>query len=97
MACHIGIFPRNRKAGAALRISEGDYRWPRSNSFTITKSPDDVYTITIEDDDGQTLEFEATYEQLDLIQESLEEHLEDDVEDHELADDDDDVDEVDEL
>ncbi len=67
------------------------------NSFTITKSPDDVYTITIEDDDGQTLEFEATYEQLDLIQESLEEHLEDDVEDHELADDDDDVDEVDEL
>ena len=67
------------------------------NSFLITKSPDDVYTITIEDDDGQTLEFEATYEQLDLIQEALEEHLEEEGEDHDLVDDDDDVDEVDEL
>jgi hypothetical protein len=67
------------------------------NSFTITKSPDDVYTITIEDDDGQTLEFEATYEQLDLIQEAVEEHLEDDVDEHDLVDDDDDVDEIDEL
>ena len=66
------------------------------NSFLITKSPDDVYTITIEDDDGQTLEFEATYEQLDLIQEAVEEHLEEDVDDHELVDDDD-ADEVDEL
>jgi hypothetical protein len=66
------------------------------NSFSITKSPDDVYTITIEDDDGQTLEFEATYEQLDLIQEAVEEHLEEDVDDHELVDDDD-ADEVDEL
>lgn len=67
------------------------------NSFTITKSPDDVYTLHVEDEDGQTLEFEATYEQLDLIQEALEEHLEEDVEDHELVDDDDDVDAVDEL
>jgi hypothetical protein len=66
------------------------------NSFSITKSPDDVYTITIEDDDGQTLEFEATYEQLDLIQEAVEEHLEEDVDDHELVDDDD-ADETDEL
>lgn len=66
------------------------------NSFTITKSPDDVYTISIEDDDGQTLEFEATYEQLDLIKESVDEHLEDEGEDHDLVDDDDD-DEVDEL
>ena len=67
------------------------------NSFTITKSPDDVFTLHVEDDDGQTFEFEATYEQLDLIQEALEEHLEEDVDDHELVDDDDDVAEVDEL
>lgn len=67
------------------------------NSFTITKSPDDVYTLIIEDDDGQTLEFEATYEQLDLIQEAVEEHLEEEGEDHDLVDDDDDADEVDEL
>jgi hypothetical protein len=67
------------------------------NSFTITKSPDDVYTIIIEDDDGQTLEFEATYEQLDLIKEAVDEQLEDEVDDHDLVDDDDDVDEIDEL
>jgi hypothetical protein len=67
------------------------------SSFTITKAPDDVFTLHIEDDDGQTLEFEATYEQLDLIQEALEEHLEEEGEDHDLVDDDDDIDEVDEL
>ena len=39
---------------------------------------------------GDTLEFDATYEQLDLIQEAIEEHLEDDMDDADLLGDDDD-------
>lgn len=66
------------------------------SDFKITRAPDDEFTIMIEDDDGNSFEFEASIEQLDLIKESVDEHLEDDVDDHELVDDDDDA-EVDEL
>lgn len=38
----------------------------------------DAYSLHIEDDAGETIEFEATAEQLDLIVESLDELLEDD-------------------
>ena len=42
--------------------------------FTIERDGDD-YLIHIEDEDGDTLELTASFEQLDLISESLEEHL----------------------
>ena len=46
--------------------------------FTI--EPDgDGYTLHIEDEDGDTLELTATAEQLDLISEAINEHLEADV------------------
>lgn len=66
------------------------------SDFKITRAPDDEFSIMIEDDDGNSFEFEASIEQLDLIKEAVDEYLEDDVEDHELVDDDDE-DEVDEL
>ena len=43
--------------------------------FSIT--PDaDGYILHMEDDDGETVEYSATLEQLDLITESIEEQLE---------------------
>lgn len=42
--------------------------------FTIEPS-DDGYTLHIEDDGGDTLELTATPEQLDLIAEAIEDHL----------------------
>lgn len=54
--------------------------------FTIERDGDD-YLLNLEDEDGDTLALTASFEQLDLISESLEEHL---------AFDDDDPDEIDE-
>lgn len=48
--------------------------------FTID-AVDGGYLLTIEDDDGTSLELTATPEQLDLIAEAIEEHLEQDDED----------------
>ncbi len=48
--------------------------------FTIEPAGEG-YTLHIEDEDGETLELTATVEQLDLIAESIEDHLEGDVED----------------
>lgn len=42
--------------------------------FTIQPS-DDGYTLHIEDDGGETLELTATAEQLDIIAEAIEDHL----------------------
>ena len=42
--------------------------------FTITDTGDD-YTLHIEDDSGETIEITATFEQLDLIAEAIDEHL----------------------
>lgn len=42
--------------------------------FTIERDGDD-YLLSIEDEDGDTTELTASFEQLDLISESLEEHL----------------------
>ena len=53
--------------------------------FTIARGGDD-YLLSIEDEDGDTIELTASFEQLDLINESLEEHLAFDVEDPDLLD-----------
>jgi len=58
--------------------------------FTITPDGEGDYTINLEDDDGETTEFTASYEQLDLIVEAIEEQLDTDEEDMLGVDDDDD-------
>lgn len=58
--------------------------------FTITPDGEGDYTINLEDDDGETTEFTASYEQLDLIVEAIEEQLDTDEEDILGVDDDDD-------
>jgi len=58
--------------------------------FSITPDSDGDYTLHLEDDDGETLEFTASFEQLDLITEAIEEVLDDDEEDALGVDDDDD-------
>ena len=47
--------------------------------FTITEAGED-YLIKIEDDAGEVLEITATYEQLDLIVETIDDHLDEDAE-----------------
>lgn len=49
--------------------------------FTITPDSDGDYTLHLEDDDGETIEFTASYEQLDLVVEAIEEVLDSDEED----------------
>lgn len=56
--------------------------------FTIERDGDD-YLLNIEDEDGDTLALTASFEQLDLISESLEEHLAFDADDPDLLDDED--------
>jgi hypothetical protein len=58
--------------------------------FSITPDSDGDYTLPLEDDDGETLEFTASFEQLDLITEAIEDVLDEDEEDALTADDDDD-------
>lgn len=48
--------------------------------FTIEPAGDG-YALHIEDEDGTVLELSATVEQLDLIGEAIEEHLEEDSDD----------------
>ena len=60
--------------------------------FTIERGGDD-YIIHIEDEDGDTVELTASFEQLDLISESLEEHLAFDADDPDLLDEDEEEDE----
>lgn len=55
--------------------------------FTIERDGDE-YLLHIEDEDGDTVELTASFEQLDLLSESLEEHLAFDVDDPELLGDD---------
>jgi uncharacterized protein YegP (UPF0339 family) len=58
--------------------------------FTITPDAQGDYTLNLEDEDGETLEFSASYEQLDLIVEAIEEQLDSDEEDMLGVDEDDD-------
>jgi hypothetical protein len=53
--------------------------------FSIERAGDD-YVLHLEDEDGDTLELTASFEQLDLISEALEEHLAFDADDPDLAD-----------
>ncbi len=57
--------------------------------FTVTET-DDAYAIHIEDDAGETLEFQATPEQIDVIADALDELLYQD----DAVDEDDDEDEL---
>lgn len=50
------------------------------SQFTISRSGDD-YVLHIEDEDGDLQEYAATFEQLDLITESIDEQLNADEED----------------
>ncbi|MDF2387595.1 hypothetical protein JMG10_39490 [Nostoc ellipsosporum NOK] len=59
--------------------------------FSITPDSDGDYTLHLEDDDGETLEFTASFEQLDLIVEAIEEVIDGDEEDARTGDDDDDA------
>ena len=56
--------------------------------FTIERDGDE-YLLNIEDEDGDTLALTASFEQLDLISESLEEHLAFDADDPDVIDDED--------
>ncbi len=55
--------------------------------FTIEAQDDEQFLLRIEDQDGGSLELMATYEQLDLIAESIEEHLDEDFEDADVVED----------
>lgn len=52
--------------------------------FTIDRN-EDAFLIHIEDDEGETLDLTATYEQLDLIAEAIDEQLSDQEEDIEVG------------
>jgi len=56
--------------------------------FTIERDGDE-YLLNIEDEDGDTLALTASFEQLDLISESLEEHLAFDADDPDVLDEED--------
>lgn len=62
--------------------------------FTIARMGED-YLLQIEDEDGETTDFVATYEQLDLIVETIDTHLNEDEETALGSEDDDTADVVD--
>ena len=62
--------------------------------FTITRTGED-YLLSLEDEDGETTEFTADFDMLDLITESIDEQLDGD-EDEALGVDDEDEDEEEE-
>lgn len=49
--------------------------------FTITPDGNGDYLLNLEDEDGESIDFTASYEQLDLIVEAIEEQLDSDEED----------------
>jgi hypothetical protein len=57
--------------------------------FSITRETDG-YVLHMEDDDGDTVEYSASFEQLDLITEAIEEQLDLDEEDALSVDEDED-------
>ncbi|WP_422057904.1 hypothetical protein [Sphingomonas sp.] len=50
------------------------------SQFVITPNGTGEYILNLEDDDGESVEFVASYEQLDLIAEALQEQLDGDEE-----------------
>jgi len=61
--------------------------------FSITRTGDD-YVLQIEDEDGETAEFVASFDQLDLITEAVEEQLDADEDDLLSVDGDEDADDA---
>ncbi|WP_188053023.1 hypothetical protein [Sphingosinithalassobacter sp. CS137] len=61
--------------------------------FSITRTGDD-YVLQIEDEDGETTEFVASFDQLDLITEAVEEQLDADEDDLLSVDGDEDADDA---
>lgn len=59
------------------------------SQFTITPDGNGDYVLSLEDDDGETVDFTASYDQLDLITEAIEEALDEDEEDMLAVDDED--------
>lgn len=53
--------------------------------FNIEPQDDEMFLLRIESDDGSTVELTATYDQLDLIAETIEEHLDEDFEDADVV------------
>ena len=53
--------------------------------FNIEPQDDEQFLLRIEGDDGNTVELTATYDQLDLIAEAIEEHLDEDFEDADVV------------
>lgn len=53
--------------------------------FNIEPEDDEMFLLRIESDDGSTVELTATYDQLDLIAEAIEEHLDEDFEDADVV------------
>ena len=51
------------------------------SSFSIAADGNGDYLFSIEDEDGETIELTATYEQLDMLGEAIEEALDEDEED----------------
>lgn len=66
------------------------------SQFTIVRATSGDYMLSIETDDGETVEIEASYEQLDLIVEAIEDQLENDEDEALTADDDSDDEEEEE-
>ena len=58
------------------------------SQFTITPDGNGDYVLSMEDDDGETIDFTASFDQLDLITEAIEDVLDEDEEDMLAADDD---------
>ena len=58
------------------------------SQFTITPDGNGDYVLSLEDDDGETIDFTASFDQLDLITEAIEDVLDDDEEDMLAVDDD---------
>ena len=63
------------------------------SQFTITPDGQGNYTLSFEDDEGETVDFTASFEQLDLITESIDELLDTDEDDALGVDDDEDSEE----
>lgn len=58
------------------------------SQFTITPDGNGDYVLSLEDDDGETIDFTASFDQLDLITEAIEDVLDEDEEEMLAVDDD---------
>lgn len=58
------------------------------SQFTITPDGNGDYVLSLEDDDGETVDFTASFDQLDLITEAIDDVLDEDEDDMLSVDDD---------